>query len=133
MAEEPRQSVSVTIHGIEYRLSADADPAYITEVAMYVDRTMADIQIRVPVASPMRLAVLAALHIADEMMRERTQRESVLSRVEEKSEALRILLESAGAEDHNERHVLPGGAARVVQPAAAGARLPATPSSGPRR
>lgn len=133
MAEEPRQSVSVTIHGIEYRLSADADPAYITEVAMYVDRTMADIQIRVPFSSPMRLAILAALHIADEMMRERTQRESVLSRVEEKSETLRILLESAGTEDHNEQHALPGGASRAVQPAAAEAPLPAAPSSGPRR
>ena len=59
MAEELRQSVSVTIHGIEYRLSADADPAYIAEVAMYVDRTMADIQARVPFSSSTRLAILA--------------------------------------------------------------------------
>ena len=133
MAEEPRQSVSVTIHGIEYRLSADADPAYIAEVAMYVDRTMADIQARVPFSSSTRLAILAALHIADEMMRERTRRESVLSRVEEKSEALRILLESTDAEDHNQQDAYPGSSVRAEPPGAAGPRAPATPRSGPRR
>ncbi len=133
MAEEPRQSVAVMIHGTEYRVSADADPAYIAEVAAHVDRTMTDIQQRHPTSSPARLAILAALHIADEMLRERTQRESVISRVEEKAESLRILLESAGAEDHNQEDTVPGGATRAAQAPAPAPRAPAAPRPGPQR
>lgn len=125
MTDETRNSVTVTIHGTEYRVSADADPAYIEEVAAYVDATMAAIRERLPFSSSTRLAILTALHIADQMMRERSQRESVLSRVEEKAETLRILLESAGGESHNQ-----AANTESAPPPAASKASPQTPRPG---
>ena len=90
-------------------------------MAAYVDRTMSHIQARLPFSSSTRLAILTALHIADEMMRERGQRESVLSRVEEKAESLRILLESPGDKDHNET-AGPGSAPGAIAPPAGSRR-----------
>ncbi len=133
MSEAPRNSATVTIAGTEYRVSADADPAYIERVAAYVDSTMAAIRERAPFSSSTRLAILTALQIADEMMRERAQRESVMTRVEEKAESLRILLEATDADRQNQ-NVTPANAAapRAAQPAGSAPQV-VPPRQGTRR
>jgi cell division protein ZapA len=67
MADE--HVVPVTIHGQKYPVRSDLDPAYVARLASYVDERMRSASDAVPTGDPMRLAVLAALNIADELFR----------------------------------------------------------------
>ena len=59
--------VTVNIFGADYALRAGADPEYIRAVAADVDRLMREIQNRVKHASATKIAVLAALQLADRL------------------------------------------------------------------
>jgi len=59
--------VTVNIFGADYALRAGADPEYIRNVAADVDRLMREIQSRVKHASATKIAVLAALQLADQL------------------------------------------------------------------
>lgn len=84
MSEAPRV-VSVEILGQQYPIRSPLDADYVADLAAYVDekiRTTADIT---PTTDTVRLAVLAALNIADEYFHardsERGRRELILERV----------------------------------------------------
>lgn len=61
--------VHVEIHGNRYPIRSGLDPAYVAELAAYVDEKMRLAAREAPAADTMRLAVLAALNIADEYFR----------------------------------------------------------------
>jgi cell division protein ZapA len=63
-----KKSVTVTIYGNEYTLKGDADPAYIAELAKFVDSKMGDIG-KKSGAPAAKVAILAAMNIADELHR----------------------------------------------------------------
>ncbi len=84
MDEQKPSGIRVTIFGTEYPIKGDADPSYIKEVAEYVDRKMKDIAKNAPIHSSLKVAILAALNIADELYRERMDKEKVMSEVEKK-------------------------------------------------
>ncbi len=84
MADTPHV-VSVEILGQQYPIRSPLDSTYVADLAAFVDekiRTTADIA---PTTDTVRLAVLAALNIADEYFHardeERGRREAVLERV----------------------------------------------------
>ena len=60
---------------IGYTIRGEADQEYILGVAAYVDRKMREITDKLPVASLSKVAILASLNIADELFKERAQRE----------------------------------------------------------
>ena len=60
-------SVQVTIFGQPYSLRADEGAARIQEVASYVDGRMRDVADRTRTADTVKIAVLAALNIADDL------------------------------------------------------------------
>jgi cell division protein ZapA len=63
------QVIPVDIHGQRYPIRSTLDPEYVARLASYVDekiRTAAD---STPTGDSVRLAVLAALNIADELFR----------------------------------------------------------------
>ena len=70
----PRPPVQVQIFGDAYTLRGDADPAYVLELAAYVDARMREVTDKLPVASAARVAVLASLNLADELFQERARR-----------------------------------------------------------
>lgn len=70
MSEEPNL-VPVEIHGRTYNLRSPGDPRALKELAAYVDARMAEIAEAGTTADTARLAVLAALNIADELFDER--------------------------------------------------------------
>ena len=72
MTTEPNTQ-SVTIFGSEYKIRG-ADPDYIQVVAAYVDGKMRELEQRLPAGTPMKLAILTSLNIADELFREREER-----------------------------------------------------------
>ena len=61
--------VSVEIHGQRYPIRSSLDPEYVLRLAAYVDDKMRAAGEQTPSGDSLRLAVLAALNIADELFR----------------------------------------------------------------
>ncbi|KPJ50376.1 hypothetical protein AMJ40_03080 [candidate division TA06 bacterium DG_26] len=58
---------SITVFGNEYKIRGDSDPDHIKRVASFVDLKMRELEGKG--VSPKKLAILAALNIADEYLR----------------------------------------------------------------
>ena len=65
--------VHVDIHGQRYAVRSDLDPSYISELAAYVDEKMQLAATEVQSGESMKVAVLAALNIADELFTSRME------------------------------------------------------------
>ena len=63
--------VYVEIFGQTYTLRAGAEPGYVEELARYVDTQMREVSRSGPAVDSVRIAVLAALNIADECFQAR--------------------------------------------------------------
>jgi len=72
---DAKNMVQVQIFGHSYTIRGEADQAYILSVAAYVDRKMREVTEKLPVESLSKVAILASLNIADELFKERSQRE----------------------------------------------------------
>ncbi|HEY6866276.1 MAG TPA: cell division protein ZapA [Candidatus Eisenbacteria bacterium] len=72
---DSKNMVQVQIFGHSYTIRGEADQAYILSVAAYVDRKMREVTEKLPVESLSKVAILASLNIADELFKERSQRE----------------------------------------------------------
>ena len=92
--EGKKQSVKVNIFGEDYPIKGDADAAYIQDVAGYVDQKMKEVSERMSNKLPLRVAVLAAMSITDELFKERDDKENKLLSVEERSQSLLEQLDS---------------------------------------
>jgi cell division protein ZapA len=66
-------SVHVEIFGQTYTVKAGADPGYVEELAAHVDAQMREVGKTAGAVDSVRVAVLAALNIADECFRLRRQ------------------------------------------------------------
>jgi cell division protein ZapA len=70
MADTPNL-VHVQIFGLTYTVRAGADPGYVEQLAAYVDEKMREVSRGSGAVDSVRIAVLAALNIADESFRQR--------------------------------------------------------------
>jgi cell division protein ZapA len=86
-------SVTVTIYGHEYTLKGEADSDYVQKVARFVDRKMKEVADSSTVASTAKVAILAAINIADELFRERQKRHEALAALDERTGHIAQLLE----------------------------------------
>jgi len=82
------ESTEVEIFGQTYNVRGEGDPDYLTELARFVDSRMRDVAAQVVTLDPMKIAILAALNIADEFSRYRKQRESAVGTLIEKTEEM---------------------------------------------
>jgi len=96
---ESQNVIKVQIFGGEYKIRGEADPEYILEVARYVDSKMREINEKLSVASLGKVAILASLNLADELFKERREREQTLSQIRERAAGLALKLEEAVAGD----------------------------------
>jgi cell division protein ZapA len=74
VSETPYRSsrvVYVEIQGARYAIRSDLDEKYIVRLAAYVDGKMSRAQNEVPTGESMKVVILAALNIADELFRVR--------------------------------------------------------------
>ena len=86
---ERNDSTSVEIFGQSYNVRGEGDPDYLTELARFVDSRMREVAAEVTTVDPMKIAILAALNIADEFSRYKKERVGVLfEKTEELSERL---------------------------------------------
>lgn len=93
LMEEKKQSVKVNIFGEDYPIKGDTDTFYIQKVANYVDQKMKEVAERMSNKLPLRVAVLAAMSITDELFKEKDEKERKLKDVEVKSQSLLDLLD----------------------------------------
>ena len=67
-------SIKVSIFGRDYNIRGGSDSEYIRKLAAHVDSVMRDIADKTGSLSSGRVAILAALNIADEMFKEAIER-----------------------------------------------------------
>jgi len=98
VAKEP-QGVRVVIYDQEYLMRGDLDQEYIQKLAAYLDAKMRSIAERTRTVDSLRVAILAALNIADEYHQMKAKYEETTKRVDQKvgeySQVLDELLKEA--------------------------------------
>lgn len=87
------RSISVEILGKEYRIRGGADEAYIREVARYVDARLREVSRGTSLQATDRVAILAAMNIADELFQLRRASSEEFSSIERRAQGLIRLLE----------------------------------------
>ena len=85
--------VPVEIQGQRYPIRSTLDPEYVARLATYVDEKMRAAADATPTGDTLRLAVLAALNIADELFRCCDANHSRDNRFVERAEELERLLD----------------------------------------
>ena len=89
------QKIRVNIFGSEYVLKASENQEYIINIAKYVDEKMRLIDKTNNINSKSKVAILAALNIAEELIQERDYREKLIDQLNEESRKMNISLEDA--------------------------------------
>lgn len=89
---EPK-SVTVTIYGQDYTLKGDADSTYVERVAALVDQKMREISQRSELASTSKVAILAAVNLADDLLREQQKHQEALVLLEERTSQITSFLD----------------------------------------
>ena len=94
--DDPSRVVHVEIHGQQYPIRSGLDPAYVAELAGYVDQKMRAASRETSAGDTLKIAILAALNIADECFRiradERDRHETITSRAEALERVLDLAL-----------------------------------------
>jgi cell division protein ZapA len=87
--------VSVKIRGQRYPIRSSLDAKYVNQLATYVDEKMRAAAEATPSADSLRLAVLAALNVADELFRCEESQQERRGALAERTEALERLVDAA--------------------------------------
>ena len=87
--------VTVEIGGQRYPIRSGLDPAYIAELAAYVDEKVRAATAAAPTNDLLSVAVLVAMNIADECFRARQQQSSTDGEINERALRLEQLVDQA--------------------------------------
>ena len=88
-------SVKVTIYDQTYTVAGDLEPVYVEELAQFVDSKMREIARGTNLVDSVKVAVLAALSIADELETLRRSRGDGREELRERAERCLKLVERA--------------------------------------
>ena len=89
MSEKGRERlVEIKVFGQTYTVKTDAEEDHIHRVARYVNEKMDEVTRNTKSVSSLNVAILTALNIADDLIREKERRLALLSEVEQKSKDL---------------------------------------------
>jgi len=72
---EGRRTITVRIHGQEYRIRSEADEGSVRRAAAFVDETMTRIRERTEAVDTLDVAILAALNLANHLLAARAAAE----------------------------------------------------------
>ena len=87
--------IRVNIFGSEYTLISDNNEKYVQEIAQYIDKKMREIDRTQSLKSSAKVAILAALNIADELFQERIYREKLVEQMNEEAKKINHSLADA--------------------------------------
>jgi cell division protein ZapA len=92
-------AIRVEIYDQEYSMRGDLDPEYIQKLAQFLDARMRSVAERTRTVDSLRVAVLAAMNIADEYHQLKSKYETIAQRVDRRigecNEALDRVLKEA--------------------------------------
>ena len=91
--------VHVDIHGQQYAIRSELDPAYIGEIAAYLDEKMRLASRELASTDPLRVAVIAALNIVDELRRARADTSGVEGRLNARAADIERILDAVLTSD----------------------------------
>ena len=80
--------VEIKVFGQTYTVKTDAEEDYIQEVAKYVNEKIDEVLKKTKSVSTLNVAILTALNIADDLLKEREKRIALLHEIEGKSKDL---------------------------------------------
>ena len=86
--------IHVEIFGQNYQIRAGADPEYIKNIARFVDLKMREIASGTPTIDSLKIAVLAALNIADEFYQFKRQKQDLDRELEQRAGRMSELLDT---------------------------------------
>lgn len=95
MGAKSTTSTQVEIFGTVYQVRGEQDPEYLQKLARLVDRKMRDIGSQVPMVDSGKIAILAALNLADELVQCNSQQEGERVEIMEKVAELTGVLSDA--------------------------------------
>jgi cell division protein ZapA len=95
MDQHASRVVTVEIHGQQYPIRSGLDPHYVAELAAYVDEKIRLASQETPAGDTLKLAVLAALNIADEYFRAADQEREHHQQVAHRAGELERMLDLA--------------------------------------
>jgi len=81
--KEQISRVAVNIFDQEYVLKGPEPPQYLENLAKLVDRKMKEVQHKNPSLSQFKVAVITALHLADEIAKIKAEYETLIQLIEE--------------------------------------------------
>jgi cell division protein ZapA len=87
-----RSSVKLSIVGEEFAIRTDEPPEHTRAVADHVDRTIRSVQSAGAASDPRKAAILGALEIADELLKERARRSEMAEQLKSLSGEIRRML-----------------------------------------
>jgi cell division protein ZapA len=93
--EDDGRLVTVEINGLRYPIRSSLDPAYVADLAAYVEQKMLLAAQESPAGDTLKIAVLAALNIADECFRAREEGSARRHNVSQRARELERLLDLA--------------------------------------
>ena len=94
MNKEKRNIREVEIYKDSYKIVNDASPKYTQSLAKYVDEKMKDISQTTSTVSSIKVAVLAALNIADELFKVKRELKTEKEVIEKETDSLYQLIQS---------------------------------------
>jgi cell division protein ZapA len=98
---EEEKVVEIKVFGQTFSVKTDVEEAHIQAVAQYVNEKMEEILKKTRSVSTLNVAILTALNIADDLLKEKEHRKALLKEVEIKSKDLvdQINLRIVGKEE----------------------------------
>ena len=93
MGTKSTTTTDVEIFGAVYHVRGEQNPERLRELAAFVDRRMQDVAQQVATVDTAKIAILAALNIADELFHARTQQEGERVEIQDKVTRLAERLE----------------------------------------
>lgn len=92
MEFEDEQITTVTIFNRTYQLRSEGDPEYVRRLAALIDQKMVELSTSTPTVDTVKLAILAALSIADQYIALKDQQDQLKKRVLDSTQRMRSML-----------------------------------------
>ena len=90
--------VHVDIHGQRYAVRSDLEPQYIGELADYLDEKMRMAAQELTSSDPLRVAVIAALNVVDELFRAQANTTVAAGELNSRAEVIEQLVDAVLAD-----------------------------------
>ncbi|MEA3369238.1 MAG: cell division protein ZapA [Candidatus Ratteibacteria bacterium] len=92
--QEKHPAITIKIFGEDYRIRGVKDPEYINQLAAFLDKKMREAAANTQITSSNKLAVLAALNIADELHKSKEKHKAAGQEIRERIRNLIRLIET---------------------------------------